>query len=102
VRDQGSGLGEQTLLVLGTQVDVTVDVVSAGAAQELVERDAEGFAADVPQGDVDRGDDGAEDSGGGEEPAAGQHLPVMFDATGIGADEVVGQVGDGAADGPPT
>ena len=66
--------------------------LAAGAAQELVDRHAERLAEDVPEGDVDRRDGGADDLAALEVGAAVQRLPEVLDPARVLADQEAREV----------
>ena len=68
-------------------VRVADDFVANATAQQLIDGHAEGLALDVPQGDVDGGDCGAQHALGREEAAAEEELPDVFDTKGVLSDE---------------
>ena len=61
----------------------------AQAAEQLVDGHAERFAVYIPECDVDGADRGGQGVGAGEETAAEHHLPEVFPAHRILADEPV-------------
>src|SRR5687768_11325589 len=61
--------------------------LTAGAAQELVDRHAEPFPEDVPQRDIDRRERGGSDLATLEVRAAIHRLPEVLDAARVFADE---------------
>src|SRR5262249_40394116 len=61
--------------------------VAAGAPEQLVHRNAERLPQDVPQGDVDGGDDGPEDLAAFEIRGAVERLPEMLDPPRVLADQ---------------
>src|SRR6266508_4619321 len=74
-------------------------LVAREAAEQFVDRDAQRFALDVPEGDVDGGDGGGGDLAGREEAAPEHLLPEVLDAAGVLADEEGLEVLDHALDG---
>ena len=68
------------------------------AAEQFVDRDVEGFALDVPQRDVDRGN-GAGDRAAGEVVGAQHHVPMVLDREGIAADQILAVFHDGRGGG---
>ena len=78
---------------------VGADVIADGPAPEFVAGDAVDLAHDVPEGEVDARDGGAADrSVAVPEVLAVHHLPEVFDACGVFADEEVFEVLDRADD----
>ena len=74
---------------------ITSHFVPAFSAEKLVDRHAQGLALDVPKGDIDGGEC-AHDHGTPEIHAAVQIIPVMFDAKGVLADEIVREAPENA------
>src|SRR5690606_19881118 len=62
------------------------------AAEQLVDRHAQGLALDVPQRLVDAGDRAHQDRAAAVEAAAVQHLPQVVDARRIAADEIFAEL----------
>src|SRR4029077_5568985 len=86
------------VFAIGMAVDE--DGVAGSAAEQLIDGNVEGFALDVPERSVDRGDRGHGDRAAAPVRAFVKVLPEVFDATGVAADEkrddVIGQIaGDG-------
>src|SRR5689334_18030098 len=81
-------------------VGVGGDAVARGAAEEVPDGYAEALTADVPEGLLDRREGGHLDRAAAEEAVAVEGLPVALDLAGVLADEVHGEVLDGAVDGP--
>src|SRR5471032_214984 len=63
------------------------DPVTAGAAQQLVERHTGSLGLQVPEGNVDRGDRGHGDLSETPVGAPVQELPGVFDAVGGNAEQ---------------
>ena len=70
-------LGHPVELAIG-HMRVADDFVADQAAQQFVAGHAEGFAFDVPQGDVDRTDRGGSDAAAREEAATQHDLPQVL------------------------
>ena len=80
-------------------VRIADDLVSDGASEQLVDGYAERLALDVPQCYVDGADGAGVDALGGEEVATEHVLPQALRAEWVLADDKIGQVLDGLADG---
>ena len=78
----GHGLGGELKTGL-----VGAHLVAALAAQQLINRHAQGLALDIPEGDVDGGQSAHED-GAAKVHAAVEIIPVVLNAEGILADEI--------------
>src|SRR5690606_9285141 len=81
---------------LDLTVGVDADAVAELAAQELVDRHAQGFAFQIPQGDLDPGEGGDQGSGEAaiEDVAPAQVLEDRVDLEGIAADKLAPQLVD--------
>src|SRR5262245_29827291 len=66
---------------------VADDLIAYAAAQQVVDRDAQRLAFDIPQRDIDRRDRRHQDALGREEAPAGEPLPDMLDPRRILADQ---------------
>ena len=96
----GLRLGDQFLgRPVAAAMGIADDPVPAPAAEQFVHRNAERFSVDVPEGDVDRADRGGEGVGAGEEVAPEHHLPQVFPAGRILADEAFAEGEDDLPDG---
>ena len=84
---------------LAADMRVTDDFFARRASEDLVERHADGFCFDVPEGDVDAADGAGVDALGGEEQPAEHLLPEAFGFPWIGADDDFREVVDGECDG---
>ena len=66
---------------------VAAGVVAGPAAEQVVDGDAEGLAAQIPEGEVDGGEGGGVDVAAAEELAAPEHLPDVLDPRRVHADQ---------------
>jgi hypothetical protein len=92
-------LDERLDAAAALDVRVADDLVAGEAAEQLVDRDVERLALDVPEGDVDGGDGRGGDVAGREEAASEHLLPEALDLERVLADEERLEVLDGAGDG---
>ncbi len=83
----------------GADILVEADAIAGLAAHELVDGNVEGFAEDVPKGDLDGGDGGVEDGPATPAGPAEHGLPVHFDVGGVETDQVALLFEDGFAEG---
>ena len=100
--EQLAGLVLQLRLVGEHQGGKTIHIVTLSAAKQFVDRDTEGLALDVVQGDVNRRDGGRQDAPTFKVLAAIEILPDSTDATRISADEQVTKVVNGTDHGQLT
>jgi hypothetical protein len=78
--------------VVAADPAVGADALTHRAAQQVVHGHAEALSLDVPQRLVDAGDGAGEHRAATVELALGEHLPVVFDAVGVLAGEVHGEL----------
>ncbi len=62
-------------------------LVAHQAAQQLVDRDVQRLALDVPEGDIDRGERGGYRAFGRKEPSPREGLPEMLDTKRVLTDQ---------------
>ena len=91
-------LGDLLRRVAARPVGVEADPVAHPAAEQLVDRDAERLAEDVPQRLLDAGDGAADDHAAAPERVAVDRLPVVLDPRRVLADQVLLDVVDRADD----
>jgi hypothetical protein len=84
--------------VVAAVVRVADDPVSDQAAEQLVGRDAELLAPNVPERDVHRGQRRADDVAGREKAAPVHQLPEVLDPAGVFADDLLADVVECAQD----
>ena len=85
--------------VVAADPAVHADAIAHRTAEKLVDRNPERLALEVPQRLVDAGDGTAKHRSTAVEAALGQYLPVVFNAVGVGADEVFRELFDHRAHG---
>ena len=90
---QSDGFFHEFLDRAALHVAVKPGLVTHFAAKQLVDRNVEELALDVPQRDVDRRHR-AGDRAAGEMIGAQHHIPVMLDRERVLADEIVAVFGD--------
>ena len=83
---------------LSAAAGVDADLVPRGASEELVDRQARDLSEDIPQGDIDGAEGGAEKHAHVPAVPAVEPLPKILDVRGILADEVALQVFDALGD----
>ena len=90
-------LGDQILQRRGIASGMLVhaDAVAGGAAEEFVDRNAQGLAGQVPQGLLDAAQGAGEDRAAAVEGVPVHGLPVMHDPGRVLADQVGFELGDG-------
>ena len=91
-------LGDLLRRLAARAVGVEPHPVAHPAAEQLVDRDAERLAEDVPQRLLDAGDGAADDDPAAPERVAVDGLPVVLDPRRILPDQVLRDVVDGADD----
>ena len=79
-------------------VGVADDFVADGSAEEFVDGHVDGFAFDVPKGDVDGADGASVDAVCGEEVSSEHELPEAFGFPWVGTDDDLCEVVDGFHD----
>src|SRR5674476_174973 len=80
--------------IIAADPSVHPDPVSDRTSEQLMDRDAQRLALDVPQRLVYAGHGAAQDRTTAVETALGEHLPVILNARGIAADEVLRELVD--------
>src|SRR5665647_2812633 len=80
--------------IIAADPSVHPDPVSDRTSEQLMDRDAQRLALDVPQRLVYAGHGAAQDRTAAVETALGEHLPVILNARGIAADEVLRELVD--------
>jgi len=68
---------------------IDADLAACRAAEQFVDRNAECFAFDIPQGHVDAAESAGQDGAAAVEGVAVYGLPVMHDLTRVFANEIV-------------
>src|SRR5690606_10776879 len=99
LRAIGLHLGDDVGGPVAADPAVGLDPVAHQAAEQLVDRHAQGLALNVPQRLVDAGDRAHQDRAAAVEAAAVEHLPQVVDARRVATDQVVAQLAHGRLDG---
>jgi len=85
------GLGDAARVVAADPA-IHADAVANGSPEQLVHRNPKSLALDVPQRLVDARYGAAEDRTTAVEAALRKNLPVILDACGVAADEMLGEL----------